>query len=224
MTTSMSERSSVETGGRITFAWRVVSVTYMSTATHHSSVASASSRRAPPGVESTGLPAKISMPRTWPSPGVVISSARPATGSSPFISGSPLTRCVWRPWSPKPSSRARFSTAPTSNAGLGNIAPPGTSRLPVTALSTLMSQCVSEPVRCWQTPTRPYATARSASANSRASRSIVAASTPAIGAARATGQSAASASIVAIPSAWPSRWPSRVRPSANSTCSIPSSR
>ena len=51
-------------GGRITFAWRVVSVTYMSTATHHSSVASASSKRAPPGVESTGLPAKISMPRT----------------------------------------------------------------------------------------------------------------------------------------------------------------
>ena len=170
MTTSMSERSSVETGGRITSAWRVVSVTYMSTATHHSSVASASSRRAPPGVESTGLPAKISMPRTWPSPGVVISSARPATGSSPFISGSPLTRCVWRPWSPKPSSRARFSTAPTSNAGLGNIAPPGTSRLPVTALSTLMSQCVSEPVRWWHTPTRPYATARSASANPRASR------------------------------------------------------
>ena len=59
MTTSMSERSSVETGGRITFAWRVVSVTYMSTATHHSSVSIASSRRAPPGVESTGLPAKI---------------------------------------------------------------------------------------------------------------------------------------------------------------------
>jgi hypothetical protein len=78
----------------------------MSTATHHSSLASASSRRAPPGVESTGLPAKISMPRTWPSPGVVISSARPATGNSPLISGSPLTRCVWRPWSPKPSSRA----------------------------------------------------------------------------------------------------------------------
>ncbi len=94
----------------------------------------------------------------------------------------------------------------------------------MTALSTLMSQCVSEPVRCWHTPTRPYATARSASANSRASRAIVASSTPAIGAARASGQSAASASIVAIPSAWSSRWPSRVRPSANSTCSIPSSR
>ena len=105
MTTSMSERSSVETGGRITCAWRVVSVTYMSTATHHSSVASASSRRAPPGVESTGLPAKISMPRTWPSPGVVISSARPATGSSPFISGRPLTR--WRVAAVVAARRAR---------------------------------------------------------------------------------------------------------------------
>jgi hypothetical protein len=151
----MSERSSVETGGRITSAWRVVSVTYMSIATHHSSVASASSSRAPPGVDSTGFPAKTSMPRTWPGPGVRISSASPATGNSPFISGMPLTRWWKRPWSPKPSTRARRSSAPTSKAGLGNIAPPGVSRFPVTALSTLISQCVSEPVRCWHTPTRP---------------------------------------------------------------------
>ena len=49
-----------------------------------SSRASASARRAPFGVESTGLPATVTSARIWPSPGVSISSSSVTTGSSPL--------------------------------------------------------------------------------------------------------------------------------------------
>ena len=127
-----------------------------SMATQKSSCSIAWPRRLPPGEDSTGLPAYTTIARTWPSPGVVISSTRPATGNSPFMSGWPLTR--WRAvrcLPATPTAEPSLSTVPTSTGGLGNIAPPGTSRFPVTAFSTLISQCVSEPVCCWQTPTRP---------------------------------------------------------------------
>src|SRR5437660_11488358 len=55
----------------------------MSRLTMNSSAASARSRRAPFGVLSAGLPAIVMSARTCPSPGVSISSARQAAGSSP---------------------------------------------------------------------------------------------------------------------------------------------
>ena len=54
-----------------------------------SSVPSAASRRPAFGVLSTGLPAMVSSARTWPGPGVSISSASAATGSSPNDLGQP---------------------------------------------------------------------------------------------------------------------------------------
>ena len=63
----------------------------------------AASRRAEFGVDTTGFPATVISARTWPSPGVSISSARPATGSSPNDSGSPRTRLCQRPMlAPRP--------------------------------------------------------------------------------------------------------------------------
>ena len=178
MTTSMSERSSVETGGRITCAWRVVSVTYMSIATQNSSSASAASSRAPPGVESTGLPATIS-----------------SRGPGPRRRGDLVGQAGDRQLAVhlrEPADALRVATVIAEadqprelqhradvERRVGEHRAAGASRLPVTALSTLISQWVSDPVGCWHTPTRPYATARSASANSRASRAIVSPSTPA---------------------------------------------
>ena len=63
----------------------------------NSSDASARSRRRPFGVESTGLPADVTSARTCPGPGVSISSASAATGSSPPNSGRPRTRLFQRP-------------------------------------------------------------------------------------------------------------------------------
>ena len=44
------------------------------------------------GADTAGLPAIVIRARTCPSPGVSISSARQATGSSPNVSASPRTR------------------------------------------------------------------------------------------------------------------------------------
>ena len=55
----------------------------------NSSCSSALPSRSLFGVETTGLPQTVISARTWPSPGVSISSARHATGSSPKISGEP---------------------------------------------------------------------------------------------------------------------------------------
>ena len=55
------------------------------------------SRRSLFGVETIGLPAAVISARTWPSPGVSISSASTDTGSSPKYSGRPRTRLCQRP-------------------------------------------------------------------------------------------------------------------------------
>ena len=128
-------------GGRITSAWRVVSLRYRSTLTMNSSVASAASSRSLFGVDSTGLPATVISARTWPSPGVSISSASVATGSSPRDLGQARAPgCA-----SGPVVKPRPPGSPSGAAGArasGNIAPPGRSRLPVSTLSTSTSQLV----------------------------------------------------------------------------------
>ncbi len=123
----------------------------MSTAAMKSSPASASSRRAPSGVDSTGLPERVSIALTWPSPGVSISSRSADTGSSPAVSGRPRTRERHAPWWPRPM----MPRPTTSMAGLVNIAPPSRSRLPVRMLSRLTAHWHTEPNSCVDTPTRP---------------------------------------------------------------------
>ena len=61
--------SSADRPGRITSAWRVVSLSQLSTLIMQSSPARASSSRSPPGVDSTGLPATVNRARIWPGPG-----------------------------------------------------------------------------------------------------------------------------------------------------------
>ncbi len=78
--------------GRITSAWRVVSFIQLSTLIMQSSPSRAASRRSPPGVDRTGLPATVNSARICPSPGVAISSARHDTGTCPSTSGAPRTR------------------------------------------------------------------------------------------------------------------------------------
>jgi hypothetical protein len=127
----------------------------MSTLTMNSSDSSAASRRPAFGVDTTGLPAIVMSARTCPSPGVSISSASVATGSSPRISPSPRTRDCQRPKDtprPRPDSPRVF--APPV-AGLVNIAPPGRSRLPVIALSTSTSHDAVVPNDCVVVPMRP---------------------------------------------------------------------
>src|SRR3954463_3367054 len=53
--------------------------------------------RAEFGAERAGLPDTVKSARICPSPGVSISSARQATGSSPKLSGRPRTRPRRRP-------------------------------------------------------------------------------------------------------------------------------
>ena len=68
-------------------------------------------RRAPgparrrPGVDSTGLPAMVTIARIWPSPGVSISSRITAAGSSPPNSGMSRTRLRHTSWWPGPTIR-----------------------------------------------------------------------------------------------------------------------
>ncbi len=58
------------------------------------------------GVDSTGLPARVTSARICPSPGVSISSASVATGSSPPNSGRPRTRLFQTPkWPRSPQAR-----------------------------------------------------------------------------------------------------------------------
>ncbi len=95
----------------MTSAWRVVSLSQLSTLIMQSSPSSAASRRSPPGVERTGLPATVKSARIWPSPGVAISSARHETGTWPSTSDAPRTRVFQRP---------KFSTPP-SRPGIGQI-------------------------------------------------------------------------------------------------------
>jgi hypothetical protein len=127
----------------------------MSTLTMSSRRSSAAARRSEFGVLAAGLPAKVSSARTCPSPGVSISSARHATGSSPNTSPSPRTRLCQRPKAaprPRPGAPAVFDDPV---AVRGNIAPPGRSRLPVRTLRTSTSQLAIVPKRCVVVPMRP---------------------------------------------------------------------
>ena len=61
---------------------------------------------APSGVDSTGLPAMVTIARIWPSPGVSISSRITAAGSSPANSGMSRTRLRHTSWWPGPDDPA----------------------------------------------------------------------------------------------------------------------
>lgn len=91
--------------------------------------------------------------RIRPSPGVSISSARAAMGSSLLASAWPLTRLCQRPTVkplPGPAGRGVRSVAES-----GKRAPPGRSRLPVRMFSTSTSQLASVPCSTVQLPIRP---------------------------------------------------------------------
>ena len=90
--------------------------------------------------------------RTWPGPGVSISSPIVDDGISPSTSGWPLTRLFQRPIS-KPLPRG--SPASSGAAGVANIAPPGRSRLPVSTFTRSTAQLASVPNSCTQVPSRP---------------------------------------------------------------------
>ena len=127
------------------------------------------------GHDSTGLPATVNIILSCPSPGSRISTGRSAAGSSPWISGLPLTRLSQRPVR---YGRPCFSGRTRSITERGNIAPPGSSRLPVRIAITSISQVVSVPNSTVVVPIRPCTAAVGASAISSARRSIVAASMP----------------------------------------------
>ena len=106
-----------------------------------SSVPSAASSRPAFGVLSTGLPAIVSSARTWPWPGVSISSASARDGQlAERPRAAPRTRlaCRGRPRAAAAPGAPVVFAAPA--AGVANIAPPGRSRLPVSALRTSTSQ------------------------------------------------------------------------------------
>ena len=166
----------------------------------NSSCSKASSNCSLFGVESTGLPATVTIARIWPSPSVRISSAITAAGYSPSASGNLRTRECPRPIRkplPRPFS-PRVVGLPA--AGSGNITPPGESRFPVTALTTSTSHDAVVPKLTVQVPMRPYTHADSASNNSFANLRMTEASIPV---ARSTdsGVNGASARLTsAIPS------------------------
>src|SRR5208337_4305687 len=90
---------------------------------------SALARRAPLGVESTGLPATVTRARTRSaSVAESMSSASAATGSSPANSGSARTRERQRAYGTRPRRRGRSSAGLV--AGRGHRTPPTRSRLP----------------------------------------------------------------------------------------------
>ncbi len=186
-----------------------------------SSRPSARASRSPPGTESTGLPASVIRARIWPSPGVSISSAIVVAGSIPLSSGRPRTRLRQRPFFARPTRRA---TLDTSTAGVGNMAPPGRSKLPVTTLSASMSQLPTGPNSLVHTPTRPYATARRAPAKPRPRARIVSAAMPTAGATRSGGKRAASARSASTPRATSCTTEASSSPSAKITWRIARSR
>ncbi len=175
----------------------------------------AASSRSPLGAESTGLPATVNRTLICPSPGVSISSARVATGSSPFASGNSLTRLLHRP-TPYGLRRARISVA-----ALGNIAPPGRSRLPVSTLTTSTSHWASVPNSVVQVPILAYTAAVRAAASSLASRTITSAGTPVRRATLSGGKCLAASRTSASPLTSAS---GLARSSANRVWTMPNSR
>ena len=223
-TTSISSRSSAETGGRITSAWlaglgHVLIDRRPSTRDPRTP---ASSRR-PPGAERTGLPAWTSIPRTCPSPGVsdLVGQAGDrdlavhlGQAADPLRPASESRRTAERPT----KRRARVR----SRNGSGNIAPPGAIEVAGNGV-----QDVDQPVD--QRPGALLADADAAVGDCRRRGGEVAGELgdlrgvdPASGAARSGGQSATSARDAR-------RRRSQIdgtssSPSAKITCSIPSSR
>ena len=188
----------------------------MSTETMKSRPSSACASPDPPGVESTGFPAMVTIARICPSPGVSISSRSTATGSSPPNSGAPRTRLRHTSWWPGPT-RPRSTT---SIAGSGSSTPPSRSKFPVSRFSSWIAHWATEPNPCVDTPIRPYAAAESAAAKSRVSCRIVSAPTPLACSAR-SGVKGATRSRTS--STWSTYAGGEVSPSSNSTCSIASS-
>ena len=171
----------------------------------NSRVSSAAASRGPLGADSTGLLATVRSARTWPSPEVSISSARQVMGSSPYTSGAFETRLRRRPVAtPFPVPGAPMVLAAKA-AALGNMAPPGASRWPVSALSTSTSQLLSEPKRCVQVPKRPYTAARSVAARVQASSRIAAASMPQRAETRSGVNGRTASRTCSTPFTWPSR-------------------
>jgi hypothetical protein len=145
----------LESPGRITSAWRLVSFTQLSTETMKSSSGSAASSRSASGALSTGLPAITISARVWPGPGVAISSARQETGTWPSTSGAPRTRDFQR-WKTKPSANSGLGRLVSDHAtGSAHILPPSRSRLPVNTFSTSTSHEASVPNSWLHSPIRP---------------------------------------------------------------------
>ncbi|MCW2813963.1 MAG: hypothetical protein JWN84_1418 [Nocardioides sp.] len=116
-----------------------------------SSESNASASPRPSGVESTGLPATVTIACTWPSPGSRISSAITDAGSSPANSGTSRTRLRQRSWRPGPAMRR-----PTvSTAGSVNIEPPGESKWPESRLRQWIAHWHRVPKPWVETPIRP---------------------------------------------------------------------
>ena len=95
-------------------------------------------------------------------------------GSSPYTSGAFETRLRRRPVAtPFPMPGDPRIVLAAKAAALGNIAPPGTSRWPVSTLSTSTSQLLSEPKRLRAGPQPPVHGGPSVAARVRASSRIV---------------------------------------------------
>ena len=137
----------------MTCAWRVVSLSQLSTLIIASSIGSAASSRPASGADSTGLPAIVISARTRPSPGVSISSARHDSGAWPSTSGALRTRVCHRPVFTGPRRRAVCEIV--AMAGVGNIAPPSTSRCPVSTFTTSTAHEASVPNSWLHSPMRP---------------------------------------------------------------------
>ncbi len=109
-------------------------------------------------------------------------------------------------------------------AGRENMAPPGRSRLPVSALTTSTSHDVSVPNRAVVVPIRPYTQALGAAARSRASARTSPASSPVRSAVASGVNGAASASTSSTPARYSPAAPASTRPSAASTLTSAISR
>jgi hypothetical protein len=120
-----------------------------------SSVSSARAMRWPPGDDSTGLLATVISAFTCPGPAVSISSASSVIGSSPNTSGAPLTRLLYRAVVMPGPTPGLPCVLRANAAERGNIAPPGSSRWPVSRFSTSISHEATVPWRCVQVPMRP---------------------------------------------------------------------
>jgi hypothetical protein len=120
-----------------------------------SSEAIAASIRSELGLDTTGLPLIRIMPRYCPGPGVSISWESNAVGSSPNNSGALLTRVRNRPVRIGGPKRGVPWVLIDPLGGLGNIAPPTRSRLPVRVLSTSTIHDAIDPKRVVAVPMRP---------------------------------------------------------------------